>query len=149
VSDPRPASCVFCDLVAGRAERSVAFEDDLCVVLVDSHPITEGHSLVIPKRHASRLHELDDRAWGHLCLVAKRLEATIREVGLRCEGINLLVADGEAAFQAVPHVHVHVLPRYRGDSFKIQADWSSRPSRQELDGVAARLRASYAERWGG
>jgi histidine triad (HIT) family protein len=149
VSDHPPPSCVFCDLIAGRGERSVAFEDDICMVLLDSRPITEGHSLVIPKRHAGRLRELDDQTWGHLCMVAKKVEVTIREAGLRCEGINLIVADGEAAFQGVPHVHLHVLPRYRGDSFKIQADWSSRPSRQELDAVAARLRASHAERWGG
>lgn len=143
--EPASPGCVFCELIAGRGEKSVAFEDDLCVVLLDSHPVTEGHSLVIPRRHAVHLRELEDETWAHLCVVAKKVEVAIRAAIPRCEGINLFAADGVAAFQRVRHIHLHVLPRYRGDSFRIEADWSSRPARQELDGLAARLRSGYLE----
>jgi histidine triad (HIT) family protein len=70
----------------------------------------------------------------------------IRESGLRCEGTNLFLADGEAAFQDVPHLHLHVFPRYSGDSFRVEADWSLRPSRTELDEVASRIRQAYSRR---
>jgi histidine triad (HIT) family protein len=141
--------CVFCDLATGRRDRSVAFEDEVCAVLMDSRPVTPGHSLVIPKRHAAHLAELDDETWAHVCAVAKRVELALRQSGVRCEGINLFLADGEAASQSVPHVHLHVIPRFVGDTFRIDADWTARPSRDDLDQVAARLRDSYQRLWGG
>jgi histidine triad (HIT) family protein len=141
--------CVFCELAAGRREGSVAFEDDVCAVLMDSRPVTPGHSLVVPRHHAAHLAELDDEIWTHVCAVAKRVELALRQCGVRCEGINLFLADGEAASQTVPHIHLHVMPRFVGDSFKIVADWTARPSREELDQVAARVRDSYQRLWGG
>ncbi|MBJ7597872.1 HIT family protein [Candidatus Nephthysia bennettiae] len=139
--------CVFCDLAAGRRERSVAFEDEACTVLMDSRPVTPGHSLVIPRRHAAHLADLDDQTWTHVCAVAKRVELALRQSGVRCEGSNLFLADGEAASQSVPHVHLHVMPRFVGDAFRIDADWTARPSRENLDQVAARLRDSYRRLW--
>jgi diadenosine tetraphosphate (Ap4A) HIT family hydrolase len=141
--------CVFCELATGRGEGSIAFEDDVCAVLMDSRPVTPGHSLVIPKHHAAHLVELDDEIWTHVCAVAKRIELALRRCGVRCEGINLFLADGVAASQTVPHIHLHVMPRFVGDSFKITADWTARPSREELDRVAARVRDSYRKLWGG
>jgi len=66
----------------------------------------------------------------------------IRKSGIRCEGINLFLADGEAAFQDVLHTHMHIIPRFEGDAFKISADWSSHPDRSELDRIAERIRKS-------
>ena len=63
----------------------------------------------------------------------------LRRSGLPCQGVNLFLADGEAAFQEVFHVHLHVLPRNRGDGFRIHAKWRT-PSRAELDSVAAQVR---------
>ena len=65
---------------------------------------------------------------------------TLRHSDLQCEGINLFLADGEAAFQDVFHVHIHVFPRFQGDPFKIDANWEAKPSRQELDEIAQRIR---------
>jgi histidine triad (HIT) family protein len=76
-------------------------------------------------------------------VTAMRLANALRASGLPCEGINLFLADGEAAFQEVFHVHLHVFPRYAGDTFRIDADWSTRPSRAELDAVAAQIRSAF------
>lgn len=73
-------------------------------------------------------------------VVARRLAAALRASGLRCEGVNLFLADGEAAFQEVFHTHLHVIPRFAGDSFRISADWSVTPTRAELDAQAAWIR---------
>ncbi len=72
--------------------------------------------------------------------------AALRASGLRCEGVNLFLADGEAAFQEVVHVHLHVFPRYAGDGFTISADWSTRPPREALDATAVLLSAAYRSR---
>ncbi len=58
-------------------------------------------------------------------------------------GINLFLADGEAAFQEVFHLHMHIIPRFKGDEFKISADWSVKPPREELDEIAAQIRKTH------
>lgn len=73
--------------------------------------------------------------------VAQRMAAAVRASGVRCEGVNLFLADGKAAGQDVFHVHLHVIPRFPGDGMRIGADWG-RPSRAELDALAGRVRAA-------
>jgi diadenosine tetraphosphate (Ap4A) HIT family hydrolase len=99
--------------------------------------------MVVPKRHASFLADLNEETGAWMFRVAMRLAATLRASGLRCEGVNLFLADGDAAGQEVFHVHLHVFPRFDGDSFRIDPEWSPAPPRAELDGIAARLRDSY------
>jgi histidine triad (HIT) family protein len=71
--------------------------------------------------------------------MAQRMAAALRSSGLPCQGVNLFLADGEAAFQEVFHVHLHVIPRNAGDGFRIKAKWR-RPSRAELESVAGQVR---------
>lgn len=132
--------CVFCEIVAGRSPASVVYEDDLCLAIMTIGPVNPGHLLVLPRVHAPYLSDLDEATGGHLFVVAMRMAAAIRTSGLRCEGINLFLADGEAAFQEVFHLHLHVFPRFNGDDFGISADWSVSPSREELDANAALIR---------
>jgi histidine triad (HIT) family protein len=74
-----------------------------------------------------------------------RLTAAVRESGVRCEGVNLFLADGEAAGQEIPHVHLHVLPRYEGDPFRIDREggWQQ-AERPELDRTAEAIRKALA-----
>jgi diadenosine tetraphosphate (Ap4A) HIT family hydrolase len=114
VSEPTP-DCIFCAIVAGRADASVVHEDETAVAFLDIHPITPGHALVVPRRHAASLAELDAGDGGHLFQVAMRVAAALRASPLRVEGMNLFLSDGHAAGQDVFHVHLHVLPRFTGD----------------------------------
>lgn len=75
--------------------------------------------------------------------MAHRLGRALRLSGLRCEGVTLFLADGEAAFQEVFHVHLHVFPRFAGDSFRLQADWRVH-ERRRLDETAAAVRTGMA-----
>jgi histidine triad (HIT) family protein len=68
----------------------------------------------------------------------------VRKSGIRCEGINLFLADGEAAFQDVFHTHMHIIPRFEGDEFKISANWNFHPEHSELDRIAERIRKSQS-----
>ena len=103
--------CVFCEIVAGRAEASVVHEDDQVVAFLDINPINPGHLPVIPRRHLPALSDLEPELGGHLFRVALAMQRADRRSGVRREGINLFVADGEAAGQEVFHAHLHVFPR--------------------------------------
>lgn len=132
--------CVFCAIVQGRTEASIVHEDDAVTAFMDLRPVTPGHLLVVPKAHAVGLEDLDEALGTRVWAVAHRLARALRASHLRCEGINLFLADGRAAFQEVFHVHLHVFPRFAGDGFRIDADWRVR-ERPELDRNAAAVRA--------
>jgi histidine triad (HIT) family protein len=136
------SDCIFCDIIARTAPASVVYEDDIVLAIMDIGAVNPGHVLVIPKQHFALMGEMDEETGAYLFKVTMRLVQAVRRSGLRCEGVNLFLADGEAAFQEVPHVHMHVLPRFEGDPFKIDADWDVRPARDELDRNAARIRAA-------
>jgi diadenosine tetraphosphate (Ap4A) HIT family hydrolase len=137
--------CVFCRVVDGTVESSRVYENDEVLAFMDIQPVTDGHLLVIPKRHASDLADLDEQLGMSMFRIAQRLAAALRRSGLPCEGVNLFLADGEAAFQEVFHVHLHVFPRTTGDGFRIDADWRERP-RAELDDAAERIRGGMGLR---
>jgi histidine triad (HIT) family protein len=136
--------CVFCEIITGRGEASVVYRDERCIAVMDICPINAGHVLVIPLHHARDLAELETDSGGALFETARRIAAGIRRSGLNPDGINLLLADGEAAGQEVFHVHLHVLPRFRGDGFghKFPPHYGHRPPRKELDSVAATIRVA-------
>ena len=137
--------CVFCAIVAGSAPASIVYDDADLLAFLTIGPVTPGHLLIIPKRHAPFLVDLDEATGARMFMVAMRLARALRASGLRCEGINLFLADGEAAFQEVFHTHLHVFPRFAVDTFRIDADWSITPSRAELDDIAAQVRAVMPE----
>ena len=134
--------CIFCNVIAGNLPASVVYEDNTTLAFMDIQPVNTGHVLVIPKAHFTQLSDMDEETGAHLFRVAMRVQRAIRESGVPCEGINLFLADGEAAFQEIFHVHLHVFPRFEGDSFKIAADWYKKPARDELDAIAAKIKAA-------
>ena len=104
--------CVFCAIVEGTAEASFVYRDDRVVAFLDIGPVTAGHLIVVPLQHLPSLADIPEELGGHLFVVASRLAAAMRRSGLPCEGVNLFLADGEAAFQDVFHVHLHVFARW-------------------------------------
>jgi diadenosine tetraphosphate (Ap4A) HIT family hydrolase len=139
--------CIFCEIIAGRSPVSTFYEDATVFGFMTIGPVTEGHAMVVPKRHAAYLAELDEPTGRHMWTVAQRAAAALRASGLRCEGVNLFLADGAAAAQEIFHVHLHVFPRYQGDPFRLVADWRNKPPREQLDQVASQLRAAYQSLW--
>ena len=139
--------CIFCKIVRRESPVSAFYEDEVVLGLMTIGPVTQGHAMVIPKQHAACLSDMDEQTGRHLWTITQRTAAAIRHSGVRCEGINLFLADGEAAFQEVFHVHMHVFPRYKGDPFKLVADWENQPPREELDRVASQIRTAYTRLW--
>jgi diadenosine tetraphosphate (Ap4A) HIT family hydrolase len=136
-----PESCIFCEIVAGRSPASVFYEDDWTLGFMTIAPVNDGHALVIPKRHAVGLTDLDPENGRRMWDLTHRTAVAIRNSGIRCEGVNLFLADGTAAFQEVFHVHMHVLPRFAGDPFRLDPGGNPAPSRDHLDSVATSIRA--------
>src|SRR4051812_6695430 len=134
--------CIFCQIIAGALPTSVVYRDDLALAFMDINPVTPGHLLVVPLKHIANLSDMDEETGAHLFRVAMRLQEAIRRSGIKCEGINLFLADGEAAGQEVFHVHLHIFPRYEGDKFRVEADWSVKPPRSDLDELAKKINAA-------
>jgi histidine triad (HIT) family protein len=135
-------SCAFCDIVAGRAPASIVYRDELVCAFMDIRPVNPGHLLVIPVRHAAHLAELDAIAGGRMFEVGQRLAAALRRSGVKCEGVNFFLADGEVAGQEVFHAHLHVVPRFDGDGFGLRygPDFGTLPERLALQSVASAVR---------
>ena len=108
---------------------------------MDLFPATPGHVLIAPRAHACSLAELSVEDGAALIPMAKRVASALRRSGVRCEGVTLMLADGEAAGQEVWHVHLHVIPRFVGDGVRI-VDVPAHPSRAELDEEAVALRTA-------
>jgi len=138
----KAGGCVFCEIVAGREAASIVYRDGRSCAFMDILPVNTGHVLVIPVSHAATLAELDPESGADLFRVGQQVAAAIRRSDLRCEGVNLFLADGEAAGQEVFHVHLHVIPRYRGDGsgFRFDGRGVSPPTRSALDQIAEKLR---------
>jgi histidine triad (HIT) family protein len=140
-------SCVFCRIVSGELPGTFVFRDGRCAAFMDVKPVNPGHLLVVPLNHATHLADLDGAAAAHLMEVGHRLAGALRGSGLRCEGVNFFLADGEAAGQEVFHVHLHVLPRFQGDGFGLRfgPDYVERP-RAELERSAGPIVRALAHR---
>lgn len=144
MTDATESGCVFCQILSGSAEASFVFRDDLVAAFLDIRPVTPGHLLVVPNDHVVSLAEVPADTSARLFAVSRALADALRQSGVRANGVNLLLADGEAAGQEVWHAHVHVIPRYEGDGFRISADaWHGpQPDRSELDALAEKIRAA-------
>lgn len=134
--------CIFCAIVSGIEDATFVYRDELVSAFMDIQPVNSGHVLVIPNYHAPFLAELDEVVGGRIFQVAQRLAAAIRASGVRCEGVNFFLADGEAAMQEVFHVHLHVFPRFVGDGFGLTfaERYFTKPPRAKLDAAAASIR---------
>ena len=136
------SDCVFCDIVAGASPASIVYQDDITMSFMDIRPITPGQIVVIPKKHATCMADMDEATGRHFFQTTMRMAQATRNSGVRCEGLNLFLADGEAASQEIFHVHFLVFARFKGDPTRFDVDWPEKPSRTELDEMATRIRGA-------
>lgn len=136
--------CVFCRILAGELPASFVLREGRVAAFMDIQPVNPGHVLVIPVRHAVSLDDLDADEAAEMMRAGRRVAAALRASGVRCEGVNLFLADGEAAGQEVFHAHLHVLPRWRGDEFGLRfgPHYRDLPPRSALDDAAGAIRGA-------
>ncbi len=142
--------CIFCKIATGLEASSKIYEDDDFIALMDAYPLSKGHCLVIPKRHVIRLEELSARHRAKLFNIGHTVIEAQKKAGFGVNGTNLLINDGKAANQTVPHLHLHLIPRERGDILMaipklflhITGIFGIKTSRETLDKMAESI-ASY------
>lgn len=137
IVDAVPSECVFCDVVAGRAEAHEVWRDDVAVAFLDRSPLFAGHTLVVPRRHVVTLADLEPEEVGPF-FERVRLIAAGMPSALDAQGT--FVANNNVVSQSVAHLHVHVVPRTRGDGLR-GFFWPRRKyAEDEAADVAAKLR---------
>jgi histidine triad (HIT) family protein len=145
-------ACIFCQIVAGQAEASFVYRDEVCSAFMDIQPVNAGHLLIVPNAHAVGLADLPPETGAHMLNLAQCLAGALRGAagepgGPRCEGVDLFLADGEAAGQEVFHAHLHVIPRFAGDGFGFvfPPGYHDLPPRAELDRLAEAIRRGQGQ----
>lgn len=134
--------CIFCEIVRGEAEASVAYEDEATLAFMDLRQFHPGHTLVVPKRHIVDIYELDDATGTALMSSVARVARGVR-AALEPEGLNVWQSNGAAGGQEVFHLHFHVLPRWSGDGLlRIYPRRPDYPTRATLDETAGMIRAA-------
>lgn len=131
--------CTFCEIADGEAPASLVYQDEKVLAFRDAYPVNRGHTLVIPKQHAASLADLDPEIGAKVFQLAMGVASAIRKTDIRCEGVNLILADGKAAGQDIFHIHLHIIPRYRADNFSMSSLSRSMPSREELGSVGRQI----------
>lgn len=132
--------CIFCAIIDGSAPSWTVYEDERAIAFMDINPATDGHTLIVPRRHVRDLWEIGEEEARHVMAVARRVAHRIH-AALEPDGLNIIHATGWAAFQTVFHFHLHLVPRYQGDPIKLP--WVPRPGdRSKIAEVAGRIRAA-------
>lgn len=131
--------CPFCAIVAGERPAHVVLETDDVVGFLDARPVIKGHTLLVPRRHVETLPDLPEALMVPLMTAAQRLAVAVKE-GLGAEGS--FVAVNNTVSQSVPHLHVHVVPRSKGDGLRGFFWPRHRYAEGEMDAYAARLRSA-------
>ena len=107
--------CIFCSIINGSSEGITVYNNDHFLVLMDKYPISHGHTLVIPKKHYDNLLFMPSDEVGKLySLVSIIAKAVVSAVS--ADGFNVGQNNGKSANQIIPHVHVHIIPRFNNDN---------------------------------
>lgn len=129
-------NCIFCKIIAGEIPSTAVYEDDDFRAILDVNPAARGHVIILPKKHAANIFELEDEEAAKIFPVAKKIATALKKT-YQCDGVNVLQNNGEAAGQTVFHLHVHVIPRYYDDDVDIMWKPGETP---DLEAVAEEIK---------
>lgn len=122
--------CIFCKIIAGEIPAFKVYEDEAALAFMDINPVTEGHLLVLPKKHVTGLFDGDDETFSVAITTAARVARAMKKA-LGLDSLNLIQANGPWAMQSVPHLHFHLIPRREGDNAPL--DWALQPG--DMDAI--------------
>lgn len=137
----RDENCIFCKILAGEIPSSVVYEDDDFRAILDINPAARGHVIILPKKHYANLFELPEEEASKIFVVAKKIATAVKKT-YKCDGVNILQNNGEASGQTVFHLHVHVIPRFEGDTDHINIGWKPGDTPEDLADIVAEIQAN-------
>ncbi len=121
-------NCIFCDIVDGKRMGHVLYEDDYHIAFLDKYPIDVGHSLIIPRKHHEKITDMDSKDVGNIFAIVPKIAQAILDA-TDADAFSIGQNNGKAAKQIVPHVHIHIIPRYDGKG----TVWTKRQISNEND----------------
>ena len=137
--------CLFCKIVSGEIKSNKVYEDELTYAFLDIFPVTKGHTLVIPKKHAQHIEEMDNDSTSALLISAKKVSERIRNT-LNYPATTIGINNGPEAGQEIGHVHIHIIPRKESEdgggpfSIVLAKGRIDKPSEEELDELSNQLK---------
>ena len=137
----RDENCIFCKILAGEIPSTVVYEDDDFRAILDVNPAARGHVIILPKNHAANIFELPDEDASKIFVVAKKIATAIKKT-YPCDGVNILQNNGEASGQTVFHLHVHVIPRFEGDTDHVNIRWKPGETPADMAKIAEEIKAN-------
>ena len=134
--------CVFCKIRDGQIPSIKIYEDERTLAIMDINPINSGHCLVLLKAHAPTVWDAEPADLQAAITAAKKVAQALRAT-VKPDGLNMLQANGAAAFQSVPHFHLHLIPRWNNDGKGF--DWGLVPGdRAQIIEIGERVREALA-----
>ena len=132
-------TCIFCDILDGTRDGHLVYEDKDHIAFLDKYPIDEGHTLVIPRKHHEKITDMDSNDVGKIfSLIPKIAKAVLAGAG--ADAFSLAQNNGKAAKQIIPHVHIHIIPRYNNKG----TVWTKRqiPTDEVLSKLAVKIKSA-------
>ncbi len=130
--------CLFCKMVAGHIPVTEIYQDQFVLAFLDIGPVSDGHTLVIPKQHFETLHDCPPELLGHLAASLGNIAKAVT-TAMKSQGYNILSNNGRAAGQLINHLHFHIIPRNTGDS--VFNRWPAYKYKQNrIEEIAAEIR---------
>jgi len=137
----KDSNCIFCKIIAGDIPSSTVYEDDDFKAILDVNPAARGHVIILPKNHAANIFELSDEDAAKVMIIAKKIAKAVK-AAYNCDGVNILQNNGEAAGQTVFHLHVHVIPRFAGDTETINIGWKPMETPEDMAAIVEEIKAN-------
>ena len=131
--------CIFCKIIAGEIPAVKVLDEEPVIAFMDINPSSKGHMLVVPKRHAENIFQISEGDLATLIKAVKRCAGAAKDA-LRAEGVTILQLNGKASDQIVPHLHVHVIPRWENDGLSVST-WEMKPGdMEEIQEIALKVK---------
>jgi len=132
-------ACIFCRITRKQASASFVYEDESVLAFLDVNPLSEGHTLVVPREHYATIFDVPEELIAHVHRIVKQVAIAVKEA-TRADGISIIQQNGNAADQDIFHLHVHVIPRFEGQKLT-RTKGISEANRERLDQVAANIKS--------
>jgi len=137
ISEHASEACIFCKIIKGEIPSTKIYEDKEVLSFLDINPANKGHALVIPKKHYETLIDIPEKEIGKIMEAVQKIARMI-EKNLKPDGYNILMSNHEAAEQVINHAHIHIIPRYKTDNFKLT--WTHKKyEEKEIEAVKKKI----------
>jgi histidine triad (HIT) family protein len=131
--------CIFCKIIAGEIPAVKVLDEELVIAFMDINPSNQGHMLVVPKRHAENIFEIYENDLEATIRAVKRCAKAVKEA-VNAEGITILQLNGKASDQIVPHLHIHVIPRWANDGLPVSTWEMKQGDMEEIQDIARKVK---------